>query len=164
MKIKDILIEAAESDPGDQVAQHFAQVLADELALEPEAVNQGITDEGFRTPSGVPVYAYQDDDQVYYMGVLAPGRPTTLVSTSFARRGQDNIIEVNAPGEGAKYMVTYSDDRKEPASLLAYGANRRMVPIAQARPGQDEYSMVGLALDMLWNRMQHRYTNKETRS
>lgn len=140
-------------DDDESVLNHFAEVIADEFGYDPDEVMDSIVDE-MVTPSGVPVYTFTDDDQTYYMGVLQRGKGSALVSVSYAGGGQDNELEIYGPGENLKYVVKYG--RTTPT--LHTPDNK---VIAQAKPGQDENDMVGIALDMLWGKMQQRYTTKE---
>jgi hypothetical protein len=135
-------------DQDESVLNHFAEVVADELGYDPEEVMDNIVEE-MTTPGGISVYTYTDDDQTYYMGVLGAGKPSALVTTSHAGGGTENELEISI-GDQVEYVVKYG--AKTP--VLTDTKNK---PIAQAKPGQDENDLVGIALDMLWGRMQHSF-------
>jgi len=136
-------------DNDESVLSHFAEVLANELGYDADEVADSIVSE-MTTPSGIEVYSFTDDDQTYYMGVLRQGKGSAIVSVSHAGGGQDNELEIYGPGENLKYVVKYG--RTTPT--LHTPDNKA---IAQAKPGQDENDLVGVALDMLWGRMQQRF-------
>jgi len=140
-------------DDDESVLYHFAEVLADELGYDADEVAEGIVSE-MTTPSGLEVYSFTDDDQTYYMGVLARGKGSAIVSVSHAGGGQDNELEIYGPGENLKYVVKYG--RTTPT---LHTPDNKVV--AQAKPGQDENDLVGVALDMLWGRMQQRFMEQD---
>jgi hypothetical protein len=131
------------ADQGEQVLNHFANVVADEFGYDPEKVLRDTVEE-LTTPSGVPVYSFSDDSITYYMGVLGPNQGTAIVEQSMGGGGEYMDLELSI---GGRVLHRIRNNR------LYQGRN----VIAKAKPDQDEYDLVGIALDVMWGRMQHKF-------
>ena len=159
MRAQEFVTENLDQD--ERVLNHFTEVVADEMGYDPDEVLDNVADE-LTTPSGIQVYSFSDDDLTYLMGVLGAGRPSALVTVSHAGGGQDNELEISIGGE-VRYAVSYGEGAPELTALADQASYQGGLPVAPRRviarggPGQDEWNMVGIALDMLWGRMQHRY-------
>jgi len=159
MRAKEFVTENLDQD--ERVLEHFTEVVANEMGYDPDEVLDNVVDE-LTTPSGIQVYSFSDDDLTYLMGVLGAGRPSALVTVSHAGGGQDNELEIGI-GDEVRYAVSYGRGAPELTALsdqASYQGGLPVAPrrvIARAGPGQDEWNMVGIALDMLWGRMQHRF-------
>ncbi len=140
--------EVAENTTTDheQVLELFAQIVADDTGYSVKKVNYEIYDEGLRTPSGIPVYFYSFDGDVRYIGVLPGGKPTAVVNQDGEVGGRGSYLELSI-GEKVEYIIK--------GKTLFSAADQQK--IANAKPGDDEYSLVLIALDLMWGRMQHKF-------
>ena len=151
-------------DPGEKYKNMFAEKLAAELDADVDDIQDNIYDEDMKTPSGVPYYFYYDSEtaSTNYMGVIG-GKPTAIVYTDHGGGGDDNEIEMSV-NDRVRYVIKYGDPEQGatlnaimPAKMVkGFPVAPRKV-IAQTKPGQDWQAMIGLGLDMLWNRMQHKF-------
>mgnify|MGYP003333086818 CR=1 FL=1 len=142
----------------------FAEKLAAELDADVDDIQDNIYDEDMKTPSGVPYYFYYDSEtaSTNYMGVIG-GKPTAIVYTDHGGSGDDNEIEMSV-NDRVRYVIKYGDPEQGatlnaimPAKMVkGFPVAPRKV-IAQTKPGQDWQAMIGLGLDILWNRMQHKF-------
>jgi len=133
--------------PNDEkVIELFAQIVADDTGYSVKKVNYEIYDEGLRTPSGIPVYFYSFDGDVRYIGALPGGKPTAIVNQDGEVGGRGSYLELSIGGK-VQYVIK--------GNTLFSAADQQK--IANAKPGDDEYSLVLIALDLMWGRMQHKF-------
>jgi hypothetical protein len=130
----------------EKVIELFAQIVADDTGYSVKKVNYEIYDEGLRTPSGIPVYFYSFDGDVRYIGVLPGGKPTAIVNQDGEVGGRGSYLELSIGGK-VQYVIK--------GKTLYSAADQQK--IANAKPGDDEYSLVLIALDLMWGRMQHKF-------
>ena len=158
------MAEDSSWDPGEKYKNMFAEKLAAELEADVDDIQDNIYDEDMKTPSGVPYYFYYDSEtaSTNYMGVIG-GKPTAIVYTDHGGGGDDNEIEMSV-NDRVRYVIKYGDPEQGatlnaimPAKMVkGFPVAPRKV-VAQTKPGQDWQAMIGLGLDMLWNRMQHKF-------
>lgn len=138
---------AEDTTPDDEKAiELFAQIVADDTGYDVERVNYYTYDEGLRTPSGIPVYYYSFDGDVRYVGALPGGKPTAIVNQDGEVGSRGSYIELSIGGQ-VEYVIK--------GKTLFSAADQQK--IANAKPGDDEYSLVLIALDLMWGRMQHKF-------
>jgi hypothetical protein len=130
----------------EKVIELFAQIVADDTGYSVKKVNYEIYDEGLRTPSGIPVYFYSFDGDVRYVGALPGGKPTAIVNQDGEVGSRGSHLELSIGGE-VQYVIK--------GKTLYSAADQQK--IANAKPGDDEYSLVLIALDLMWGRMQHKF-------
>jgi hypothetical protein len=146
-KYRDKQGVAEETTPDDEKAiEIFAQIVADDTGYDVERVNYYTYDEGLRTPSGIPVYYYSFDGDVRYVGALPGGKPTAIVNQDGEVGNRGSYIELSIGGQ-VEYVIK--------GKTLFSAADQQK--IANAKPGDDEYSLVMIALDLMWGRMQHKF-------
>jgi hypothetical protein len=138
---------AEDTTPDDEKAiELFAQIVADDTGYDVERINYYTYDEGLRTPSGIPVYYYSFDGDVRYVGALPGGKPTAIVNQDGEVGSRGSYIELSIGGQ-VEYVIK--------GKTLFSAADQQK--IANAKPGDDEYSLVMIALDLMWGRMQHKF-------
>ena len=138
---------AENTTPDDEkVIELFAQIVADDTGYSVKKVNYEIYDEGLRTPSGIPVYFYSFDGDVRYIGALPGGKPTAIVNQDGEVGSRGSHLELSIGGQ-VEYVIK--------GKTLFSAADQQQ--IAKAKPGGDEYSLVLIALDLMWGRMQHKF-------
>jgi hypothetical protein len=138
---------AEDTTPADEKAiEIFAQIVADDTGYDVERINYYTYDEGLRTPSGIPVYYYSFDGDVRYVGALPGGKPTAIVNQDGEVGNRGSYIELSIGGQ-VEYVIK--------GKTLFSAADQQK--IANAKPGDDEYSLVMIALDLMWGRMQHKF-------
>ncbi len=138
---------AENTTPDDEkVLELFAQIVADDTGYSVKKVNYEIYDEGLRTPSGIPVYFYSFDGDVRYIGALPGGKPTAIVNQDGEVGSRGSHLELSIGGQ-VEYVIK--------GKTLFSAADQQQ--IAKAKPGGDEYSLVLIALDLMWGRMQHKF-------
>jgi hypothetical protein len=130
----------------EKVIELFAQIVADDTGYSVKKVNYEIYDEGLRTPSGIPVYFYSFDGDVRYVGALPGGKPTAIVNQDGEVGSRGSHLELSIGGQ-VEYVIK--------GKTLYSAADQQK--IANAKPGDDEYSLVLIALDLMWGRMQHKF-------
>ena len=142
---------AEDTTPDDEKAiELFAQIVADDTGYDVERINYYTYDEGLRTPSGIPVYYYSFDGDVRYVGALPGGKPTAIVNQDGEVGSRGSYIELSIGGQ-VEYVIK--------GKTLFSAADQQK--IANAKPGDDEYSLVMIALDLMWGRMQHKFMEQD---
>jgi hypothetical protein len=142
---------AEDTTPDDEKAiELFAQIVADDTGYDVERVNYYTYDEGLRTPSGIPVYYYSFDGDVRYVGALPGGKPTAIVNQDGEVGSRGSYLELSIGGQ-VEYVIK--------GKTLFSAADQQK--IANAKPGDDEYSLVMIALDLMWGRMQHKFMEQD---
>jgi len=150
-KYRDKQGVAEDTTPDDEKAiEIFAQIVADDTGYDVERVNYYTYDEGLRTPSGIPVYYYSFDGDVRYVGALPGGKPTAIVNQDGEVGNRGSYIELSIGGQ-VEYVIK--------GKTLFSAADQQK--IANAKPGDDEYSLVLIALDLMWGRMQHKFMEQD---
>ena len=150
-KYRDKQGVAEDTTPDDEKAiEIFAQIVADDTGYDVERVNYYTYDEGLRTPSGIPVYYYSFDGDVRYVGALPGGKPTAIVNQDGEVGSRGSHLELSIGGQ-VEYVIK--------GKTLFSAADQQK--IANAKPGDDEYSLVLIALDLMWGRMQHKFMEQD---